>query len=120
VQSTVLPPHLITFPWEPDPQLRAGRVLLSTRGFSSLHAPWTVTCQIQGSEQDSAEILGDIGVKTGPAAPGSLGLLGAEVLFAFWEADFHKMKGRETLSSSHNGLNTAEDNTVLPELLHIH
>jgi hypothetical protein len=33
--------------------------------------------------------------------------------FAFWEADFHKIKGRETLSRSHNDLNTTVDNTGL-------
>lgn len=28
---------------------------------------------------------------------------------AFWEAYFHKFKGRETLGRSHNNLNTADD-----------
>jgi hypothetical protein len=36
------------------------------------------------------------------------------VPFAFWEADFHKIKGKETLSISHNDLNTT-DNTGLNE-----
>jgi hypothetical protein len=35
--------------------------------------------------------------------------------FAFWEADLHKMKGRETLSISHNDLNTAADKAGLTE-----
>jgi hypothetical protein len=30
--------------------------------------------------------------------------------FAFWEADFHTMKGRETLSRSHHDSNTTDYN----------
>jgi hypothetical protein len=37
--------------------------------------------------------------------------------FAFWEADFHKMKGWETLRSQ-NGLNTTDDDEGPTELLH--
>jgi hypothetical protein len=35
--------------------------------------------------------------------------------FAFGEADFHKIEGRETLSRSHNYLNTMDDNMGLTE-----
>jgi hypothetical protein len=37
--------------------------------------------------------------------------------FAFWEEYFHKIKGRETLSRSHNDLNTTDDNVGLSKLL---
>jgi hypothetical protein len=35
--------------------------------------------------------------------------------FAFWEADFHKTKGREALSSSHKYLNKTDGKTGLTE-----
>jgi hypothetical protein len=34
---------------------------------------------------------------------------------AFWDADFHKMKSRKTLSISHNVFNTTDDDTGLTE-----
>jgi hypothetical protein len=37
------------------------------------------------------------------------------VAFAFGEEYFHKTKGRETLSRSHNDLNTTNDNVELTE-----
>jgi hypothetical protein len=37
----------------------------------------------------------------------------------FWETGFHKIKGGETLSRSHNHLNTADDNTGLRASLHL-
>jgi hypothetical protein len=36
-------------------------------------------------------------------------------LLAFGEADFHKIKDRETLSRSHSDLNTTDDNRRLTE-----
>jgi hypothetical protein len=35
--------------------------------------------------------------------------------FAFWEADFYKIKGREALSRSHSGLNVTDVNVGLTE-----
>jgi hypothetical protein len=42
------------------------------------------------------------------------------VPFAFGEADFHKTKGRDILSRSHNDLNTTEDNIGLTESFSTH
>jgi hypothetical protein len=36
-------------------------------------------------------------------------------LFAFWEADFHTVKGREALSRPHNDLITTDDNVGVTE-----
>jgi hypothetical protein len=38
---------------------------------------------------------------------------------AFWEADFHKIKVRETLSRSYNKLNTTDNRVGIIELFHI-
>jgi hypothetical protein len=37
--------------------------------------------------------------------------------YASWEVGFHKIKGKETLSRSHNNLNTADDDMGLTEPL---
>jgi hypothetical protein len=37
--------------------------------------------------------------------------LGFWAPYAFWEADFHKIKGRETLIRSHNDLKTTDECT---------
>jgi hypothetical protein len=47
--------------------------------------------------------------------PFGLGRIDFGVPLALWEADFHKMKGRETLRRSHSDFNTTEESMGLTE-----